>query len=231
VAAQSRPEADRGDHEEGKFQSPLTWLIASLSLFLAGTALGVVAAGPGTVPGDIEIALTVQRPLSPALDTASWAISRVGDGFPAMVVLTFAVVAFLIWRRRIDLALFVGLAASLRLVGPYLKSLAQSARPPLTPIATLERVDTFGYPSGHALGAALLYGAIAVIAPEVTSNRAVARAIQIAAVAMIVLMALARVRLGVHWPSDVAGGICFGLGLVCLLRAAALFLRQRPIRA
>ena len=214
----------------GSSDRPLPWLIAAILLLAAGTMLGIAAAGPGIVPGDVAFAKAVQQPSSAPLDTAAWTMSRIGDAFPAMVLLTLAIVVFLICRRRIDLALFVGMAAVLRLVGPLLKSLAQSARPPVTAISTLERVDTFGYPSGHAFGAALLYGAIAVIAPELTSNRAAARAIQIAAAMMIVLMALARVRLGVHWPSDVAGGICLGLGLVCLLRAAALFLRQRPVR-
>ena len=44
---------------------------------------------------------------------------------------------------------------------------------------------------------------------------------------MIALIALSRVRLGAHWPSDVAGGLLIGVGLVCLLRAAALVWASR----
>jgi undecaprenyl-diphosphatase len=80
------------------------------------------------------------------------------------------------------------------------------------------------------MGAALFYGAILVIAPQVVANRPVARGIQVGAVVVMALIALSRVRLGVHWPSDVVGGLLFGLAIVCLLQAAFLGWRQAQLR-
>ena len=88
------------------------------------------------------------------------------------------------------------------------------------------QADGLGFPSGHAMGAALFYGAIAIVAPQVIANRLVARGIQVAAFVMMVLIALSRVRLGVHWPSDVVGGLLFGLAIVCLLQAVLLTWRR-----
>jgi undecaprenyl-diphosphatase len=90
--------------------------------------------------------------------------------------------------------------------------------------------DGLGFPSGHAFGAALLYGAIAIIAPQVVADRLASRAIQVFSVALMTLIALSRVRLGVHWPSDVVGGLLFGLGAVCLLQAVFLTWRQAQVR-
>jgi len=183
-------------------------------LLLAALALTVVAAGEGVVPGDIAIARVVQRPASAEIDALARYASVVGDDFPAMVGLGLVGVVLLTALGRRDLAVFLGAAAALRAVGPGLKSLIASPRPSADAVAIIVEADGLGFPSGHAMGAALFYGAITVIAPQVIANRFVARAIQLAAAVMMVLIAISRVRLGVHWPSDVVGGLLFGLAIV-----------------
>ncbi len=205
----------------------LAWLIAGLLLVCGGVALGVVAAGERVPALDLVITNAVQAPRGLALDELAWAVSRLGDGFPQMVVLAIVAVVLLAVRGRTDLALFVGVAAAIRALGPVLKDLGQSPRPPESLWAAIESADGFGYPSGHALGAALFFGAIAVAAPEVTRNRVISVTAQVLGGVMIVLTAWARVRLGVHWPSDVAGGVLFGLGTVCLLWALTLLVGDR----
>jgi undecaprenyl-diphosphatase len=199
-------------------------------MLLAAFGLAVVAAGEGTVPGDIAIARAVQRPTSGGIDLAAEVVSLIGADFPSMVVLTLIGVGLLILLGRRDLALFLGVAAALRAIGPVLKVLISSPRPSVEAVVIVAEADGLGFPSGHAMGAALFYGAIAIIAPQVIGDRGVARSIQIAAVVLIVLIALSRVRLGVHWPSDVVGGLLFGLAIVCLLQAAFVGWRQAQFR-
>jgi undecaprenyl-diphosphatase len=138
------------------------------------------------------------------------------------------VVLIAVGRR--DLAVFLGVAAALRAVGPGLKALIASPRPPPETIAIMVQADGLGFPSGHAMGAALFYGTIVVIAPQVVANSLIVRVIQVAAAVMMILIALSRVRLGVHWPSDVVGGLLFGLGGVCLLQSAMLGWRRARLR-
>lgn len=206
------------------------WLTAGLVLLLAALVLAVIAAGPGTVPGDIEIARAVQRPSSGAIDAIAGVISLIGADFPSMIVLAVIGVGLLTFLGRRDLALFLGVAAAMRAVGPVLKVLIASPRPSIEAVVIVAKADGLGFPSGHALGAALLYGAVAIIAPQVIANRVVARGAQIFAVAMMALVALSRVRLGVHWPSDVLGGLLFGLAAVCLMQGVLLACRQARIR-
>ena len=206
------------------------WLIAGLVLLSMALGLTVVAAGEGTVPGDIAIARALQLPVSPEIDAIARFASIVGDDFPAMVILALIGVASLAYLGRRGLALFLGIAAAMRAIGPVLKALIASPRPPIEAVVIVAEARGLGFPSGHAMGAALFYGAITVIAPQVAGNRLVARVIQVAAVALMILIALSRVRLGVHWPTDIAGGLLYGLAIVCFLQAAMLAWRTSPLR-
>ena len=206
------------------------WLIAGLLFLLCAIGMAVIAAGEGTLPGDVALTLALQRPTSEEIDAIARAVSFAGDDFPAMVVLALVGVAGLVYVGRPDLALFLGGAAALRAVGPVLKFVINSPRPSIETVMVVVQADGLGFPSGHALGAALFYGAIAVIAPQVAQNRLVASGIQVAAFAMMGAIALSRVRLGVHWPTDVAGGLLYGLSLVCLMRSAMLTWREGRLR-
>jgi membrane-associated phospholipid phosphatase len=208
----------------------VNWLTAGLVLLLAALSLAVVAAGEEIVPGDVAIARAVQRPTSGAIDFAAQVLGLIGADFPSMIVLTLVVVGVLIFIGRRDLALFLGVAAALRAFGPVLKVLIGSPRPSVEAVVIVAKADGLGFPSGHAMGAALFFGAITIIAPQVAVTRVVARAIQAVAAGMMVLIAMSRVRLGLHWPSDVIGGLLFGLAIVCLLQAAFLGWRQAQVR-
>ncbi|MCW2371023.1 phosphatase PAP2 family protein [Sphingobium sp. B11D3D] len=82
-------------------------------------------------------------------------------------------------------------------------------------------VETVGtsFPSGHAAGAMALYGAIALLARS--------RVVTWVCAAMILATGASRVWLGVHWPSDVAGG--WAVGLIWLLLVFFILPWWRPL--
>ena len=83
---------------------------------------------------------------------------------------------------------------------------------------------SFGFPSGHATAAAAYFGAVVYLAGALRPRaRTIVRTL---AVLAVVLVALSRVMLRAHWPSDVMGGVALGLAL-----ASAAALLARPARA
>jgi membrane-associated phospholipid phosphatase len=70
---------------------------------------------------------------------------------------------------------------------------------------------SFGYPSGHATTAAAFFGALMYLAG---GFRPAARTtLRVVAPLLIIVVALSRVMLRKHWPSDVVAGIALGLAL------------------
>ncbi|MBA2454330.1 MAG: phosphatase PAP2 family protein, partial [Chloroflexia bacterium] len=84
---------------------------------------------------------------------------------------------------------------------------------------TVTNIEAASFPSGHVMGAVLLYGLIFFLAREV-NNRWIALAMRSFSAMMIVVVGFARIWYGAHWPSDVLGAYALGgLLLVAILAA------------
>ncbi|SHH13997.1 phosphatase PAP2 family protein [Halobaculum gomorrense] len=134
----------------------------------------------------------------------------------------------------------VGLGALAVTVG--LKSLFALPRPPGAGEATLPpwlpdllsgvyvdaaTGDGFGFPSGHAIGATMVYGALATFL-DVGARR---QRLRVAGL-LISVIALTRLALGVHYLADVVAGVAVGVaGLWLFGRVARSGFRPNPDRA
>jgi len=67
----------------------------------------------------------------------------------------------------------------------------------------------YSFPSGHSMTAMGIYGVIA--AALIALYPAARRPVIAAAVLLIATIGLSRIYLGVHWPSDVLGGLLGGV--------------------
>jgi undecaprenyl-diphosphatase len=104
------------------------------------------------------------------------------------------------------------------------KGIVERARP--TEVPHVVNVSGFSYPSGHSLATATLYITMALIAASHLRTRATKAALVAGVAVLVALVGLSRVYLGVHYPSDVLGGMSLGLSWALML-AVAFFVYAR----
>jgi membrane-associated phospholipid phosphatase len=78
------------------------------------------------------------------------------------------------------------------------------------------------FPSGHVMGAVLLYGLLFVIARKI-EHRPLRLGIQISSVTILIAASFQRLWDGAHWPSDVIGA--YSLGGLILIALTAIYSR------
>lgn len=87
------------------------------------------------------------------------------------------------------------------------------------------------FPSGHAMSAAVVYGTVAYLAARLQKRHLHRVLTLLAAFLLIVLIAITRLYLGVHYPSDVLAGIIIGLAwasfCMATLEAIQVYARRR----
>jgi membrane-associated phospholipid phosphatase len=191
------------------------WRSPGLAAVLLGL-YGALAIGvqQGTLRGaDWNLLWLAQATTSPGLDRAMSLVSLLGTvqfTIPALVVLCATA------RDRGRLARLTPLVVIMVLTVAELASKHLVAQPGPAVRSHhptgggLSLVTPYAFPSGHVIRATLLFGLI----PAWLAVRR-CRLWTIAGMASALLIAFTRVYLGVHWPSDVAGGLLLGLaGLV-----------------
>jgi undecaprenyl-diphosphatase len=137
-----------------------------------------------------------QWPGADLVTAAAYRLDAIGTGggriFIALVIALFLARA---GRPRAVMWLLASVAA-LMAINALVKLVFAAPRPDA--IEPLLVVTSHSFPSGHAVGAMTLFGAIALLWPS--------RALIVLCAAIILATGLSRVWLGVHWPSDIMGG-------------------------
>lgn len=152
--------------------------------------------------GDVRSAL--HQHASPALTGVMKAFTVIGSSVPSLLLLATVVSAFwLAGLRRQAIMMLIVMAGAL-VIELSLKHVFHRARP--QPYFSFPLPTSYSFPSGHALSAACFYGMLAVLVGARMRRRIYRVAIWFACVFMIAMIGVSRIYLGVHYPSDVAGG-------------------------
>jgi undecaprenyl-diphosphatase len=193
--------------------------LAAVVLGATGTfvAISRTIEGPRGSDFDRKVVRRMGRLRGPVTSGVMRGITFLGSA-PGVSAVSLAALAWA--RRRPRLALQVISAslggASAELV---LKRFFLRRRPRL--LAHLERTWSTSFPSGHSMAASSLYLTLAFAASHADELRVPRGALLAAGATVAAAVGVTRVYLGVHWPSDVLGGLALGTAWACA--AEALF--------
>ncbi len=165
------------------------------------------SSGLGAV--DLQMIAWFHQRAQPQTTEIARAVTFLGSlGFLTVASLCGAVVFAA--RRAWDwLLAFVLTMVGGTLLNILLKHFFHRARPVLeNPLVTL---TSFGFPSGHTMGATLFYGLLALVAAQSMIGRRWRFLGVLLACVLVAAIGLTRIYLGAHYPSDVVGAVAAGV--------------------
>ena len=196
-------------------------LIGALGIFLVG---GIIVAAIGTflfaelaehvMAGSTqafdEAALRwIGNHHSPALDDAMLEITALGTSAVVIMIVGVAGLFLSLTRHKYSALLLLVATVGGTLLDTVLKLKFGRPRPHVFAWGTHAAMSSF--PSGHAMSATIVYSTVAYLAARLQKRMWARWATMLLAAVIIVMIAISRMYLGVHYPSDVLAGAIVGL--------------------
>jgi undecaprenyl-diphosphatase len=187
----------------------------------------------GTQAFDVAILQWLHNHQSKPLTALMVEMTYLGTG--TVVIVVVGVAALFLWHTEHKHSARLLLAATVGniLLNGALKLVYHRARPSVFEWQTTAVSSSF--PSGHAMSATVVYGTVAYLLVRLQRHRWAKVLTVTTAVLLILLICLTRLYLGVHYPSDVIGGIIVGLAwasfCMATLEASLALARRRASRA
>ncbi len=146
---------------------------------------------------------------NPGLTSYFMLVTNIGDVNGYLIVLGISVLLTVLFFKRwkyiwqIVLVLFLASASNV-----ILKRFIDRARPGIEHLVV---VKTLSYPSGHAMSAMAFYGFLIYLLYKFKMNLLLKIALMLLLTVLILSIGISRIYLGVHFPSDIAGGFIAGM--------------------
>lgn len=198
----------------------------AIVVFIALFAIVALLARGEVTQFDREILLAMRNQNGPAgpswLLEAARSITALGGHTVLTIVVLIVASYLLLLRDNVTAGFVVAAAITGTIFNTFLKALFDRTRPDF--VTHLTDVVTASFPSGHAALSAVVYLTLGALLAG-THRSFVLRVYFIGvAVLLVILIGLSRIYLGVHYPTDVLAGWCFGTAwaLICWLTLKAL---------
>lgn len=177
---------------------------------------------------DLSVLTGIHAHDTPVLTRLAFGLTFIGS--PSALVPIVGISAAGLWaiRHRRDAALLVlGLGGS-ALLDLALKLHFRRVRPDLPWVLVHEH--SFSFPSGHSVGAVVLYGILTYLVWSHLDALWQQMAVIVAAFLLVAGIGLSRVYLGVHYPTDIAAGYLVGFVWLAPLLGGSEYIRREEIK-
>jgi membrane-associated phospholipid phosphatase len=224
-----------GSHGRSVYTAVGIFLVAGVFVAIVGTigfaSLAEVVREGYTQQFDDAVLRWIGAHHSPTLTTIMNEVTPLGTGIVVLTVV--GVTTAFLWRTEHKHSARMLLAATAGgiLLNNGLKLFFDRERPSVFEWGTHAASSSF--PSGHAMSATVVYGTVAYLLARLQKHGWARAVTLLFAVVMIALICFTRLYLGVHYPSDVLGGIIIGLAwsgfcMATLEASLALARRRAP---
>ncbi|WOV84174.1 phosphatase PAP2 family protein [Sporosarcina jeotgali] len=181
-------------------------ITALVSCLVLAAVFGYVASSIGNgsiVQFDTPIINFVQGAEAPWLTNVMKLFTFIGSTKAVLAISLITLGLLLYFRQKAQTILFLIVISGTAALNLVLKLFFQRARPDLN---RLIEISGYSFPSGHTMMATSLYIILAFILWRNAKNSGRILYV-IASFSMIFMICVSRIYLGVHYPSDIAGGI------------------------
>ncbi|MDI1242848.1 MAG: phosphatase PAP2 family protein [bacterium] len=181
-----------------------------LGFILAAAALALLdwlVMGPGrslTASFDGSIRSSIRQMHSPLWSSLFLNTTKLGSTIYLAVIGSVAGLLLIGYRFYRIFGLFVVAMVGQSILHNGAKFLV--ARPRPAAMLNYPAIESFSFPSGHALSSLCVYATLAWLATNRLENPAIKAVIWIATLTIVFLIGISRVYIGIHYPTDVLAG-------------------------
>jgi membrane-associated phospholipid phosphatase len=204
-------------------------LIPKLIVFSTAVCVFLVIAlaidlSPAVTALDADVETWLHVRATPLVVNAMAAVSFLGAPTTLTVVAVAGSLLLLYQRRHAEAAALSIMVLGGNFLNFCLKHLIQRGRPVFDdPIFSL---PSYSFPSGHAMASTVFYGLLAIYASVNARQRSALYVAIAAAVLIVALVSFSRIYLGLHYLSDVMGGIAEGVAWLALSLTLLHYIRR-----